>query len=148
MARNGAKREIGAMNTIVGKGSAFEGSFQVESSIRVDGVLRGKLTASDTLVVGKEGEVKADVTVKNAVVGGRFVGTLEASNKVVLESSSSLFGDLKAKLLVVEEGAVFRGKCESGDSDQISIEEVVGPIHRVDEEREKVLSEAAGGGEK
>jgi len=148
MARDDAKREMGTMNTIIGKGSVFEGTFRVESSVRVDGVLHGKLTASDTLVVGKEGEVEADVTAKNAIVGGKFVGTLEASNKVVLESSSSLFGDLKAKLLVVEEGAAFRGKCESGDSDQIPMEEVVGPAHKAGEEREPSAFESAEEGEK
>ncbi|MFH1007577.1 MAG: polymer-forming cytoskeletal protein [Candidatus Latescibacterota bacterium] len=121
MAREDTKREIGAMNTIVGKGSAFEGTLQVENSIRVDGVVSGSLTASDTLVVGKDGEVKADVTVKNAILGGKLIGSLEASNRVVLESNASLFGDLKAKLLVVAEGAVFRGKCESGAGDQKTV---------------------------
>jgi len=148
MARDDAKREMGAMSSIIGKGSVFEGTFQVESSIRVDGVLRGKLTASDTLVIGKEGEVEADVTAKNAIVGGKLIGTLEASDKVVLESSSSLFGDLKAKFLMVEEGAVFRGKCESGDSDHMPIEEVVGPAHKAGETPEKPAFEAAEEGEK
>jgi cytoskeletal protein CcmA (bactofilin family) len=131
MTKDGAKSEIGAMNTVIGKGSAFEGTFQVESSIRVDGVVSGKLTASDTLVVGKEGEVNADVKVKNAIVGGKLIGTLEASNKVVLESRSLLLGDLKAKLLVVAEGAVFQGKCASGDGDAMPVEESVGPVHKV-----------------
>ena len=144
MARDGAKREIGAMNTVIGKGSAFEGTFQVESSIRVDGVVRGKLTASDTLVVGKEGEVKADVKVKNAIVGGKLIGTLEASNKVVLESRSLLLGDLKAKVLVVAEGAVFRGKSESGDGDSMPVEESVGPVHKAGSGGEKAASGAVG----
>lgn len=147
MATNNAERETGAMNTLIGKGSAFEGSLQVESSIRVDGVLRGKLTTSDTFVVGNEGEVEAEVTAKNAIVSGRFVGTLEASNKVVLESSSSLFGELKAKLLVVEEGATLRGECEFGDSDQIPIQEVVESVHQADGERAPSVSEAAEGSE-
>ena len=144
MARDGAKREIGAMNTVIGKGSAFEGTFQVESSIRVDGVVRGKLTASDTLVVGREGEVKADVKVKNAIVGGKLIGTLEASNKVVLESRSLLLGDLKAKVLVVAEGAVFRGKSESGDGDPMPVEESVGPVHKVGSGGDKAASGAVG----
>ncbi|MCK5118911.1 MAG: polymer-forming cytoskeletal protein [Candidatus Latescibacteria bacterium] len=144
MAKDDAKREIGAMNTVIGKGSAFEGTLQVESSIRVDGVVRGKLTASDTLVVGKEGEVKADVKVKNAIVGGKLIGTLEASNKVVLESRSLLLGDLKAKVLVVAEGAVFRGKSESGDGDPMLVEESVGPVHKAGSGGEQAASGAAG----
>ena len=144
MARDDAKKKIGVMNTVVGKGSVFEGTLQVESSIRVDGLVCGKLTASDTLVVGKEGEVKADVRIKNAIIGGKLIGTLEASNKVVLESRSLLIGDLKAKLLAVAEGAVFQGKCTSGDGDQMQVEERVGPVHKSGSGGKKAASEAMG----
>jgi cytoskeletal protein CcmA (bactofilin family) len=39
------------------------------------------------------------------------VGTVTAVEKIVLESKSVLKGDLIAKVLVVEPGAVFDGKC-------------------------------------
>lgn len=114
MARNNEPE--GAMNTIVGKGTKIEGTMEVAQSIRIDGSFKGTLKASDTLIVGATGELTdVSVTVKNAVIGGRISGNIVAANKVTLESTSRLDGDLTAKLLVIEEGALFSGNCKSGE---------------------------------
>ena len=118
MARD-VEKDIG-MNTVVGKGSTLEGTFHIESSVRIDGVLKGELTCSDTVVVGKDGDVEANLKVKNAIIGGRVVGAIVADNRVILQATSSLLGDLKAKLLVVEEGAILKGNCDLGDSEVLS----------------------------
>ncbi len=108
--------ETEKINTIIGRGSVLEGNFKIENSIRVDGVVKGELYASDTVVVGKEGHVEANVKAKNIVVGGKVTGSTEAFNKITLEVGSTMLGDIKTKLLVIEEGAVFKGKCDSGGS--------------------------------
>lgn len=106
----------GAMNTIVGKGTRIEGKMEVAQSIRIDGTFKGTLTATDTLIVGATGDLSdVTVSVKNAIIGGNIKGNVVASNKVILESTSRLEGDLTAKLLVIEEGALFSGNCKSGD---------------------------------
>lgn len=114
MARNNEPE--GAMNTIIGKGTRIEGTMEVSQSLRIDGSFKGTLTTSDTLIVGATGEL-SDVTlqVKNAIIGGSVKGNVIASNKVTLESTSRLEGDLCAKLLIIEEGALFTGNCRSGD---------------------------------
>ena len=105
-----------AMNTVIGKGTHIEGSIEVEQSLRIDGSFTGQLKASDTLIVGATGELK-DVTleVKDAKIANKVNGNLTASNKVILESSSRFDGELTTKILAVEEGAYFTGKCRSGD---------------------------------
>ena len=115
MARNNETE--GAMNTIVGKGTSIDGTMNVSQSIRIDGTFKGTLKTTDTLIVGATGELKdVTVSVKNAMIGGSIQGNITASNKVTLESTSRLAGDLTAKLLVIEEGALFTGNCSSGDS--------------------------------
>lgn len=124
MARNNEPE--GAMNTIIGKGTKFEGKLEVAQSLRIDGVFKGTIDASDTLIVGSTGEL-SDVTinVKNAIIGGKIKGNVNASSKVTLESSSKLEGDLSAKLLVIEEGALFSGNCKSGDRSEQSLRETI-----------------------
>ena len=118
MARD-IEKDVG-LNTVVGKGSTLEGTFHIESNVRVDGTLKGELTCLDTVVIGKDGEVEANLKVKNAIIGGRVVGAIVADNRVILQATSSLVGDLKAKLLVVEEGAILKGNCNLGDSEVLS----------------------------
>ena len=109
----------GVMNTIIGKGTKIEGQMEVAQSIRIDGTFKGSINAADTLIVGATGELNdVSVKAKNAIIGGRIKGNIIASNKVTLESSSNLEGDLTAKLLVIEEGALFSGNCRSGDKSE------------------------------
>ena len=110
-----ASKKASGLNTVVGKGSVLEGSFEVQDGIRVDGTLRGQLVSSGTLVVGPSGTLEADpIKVKDATISGRVTGKLEATNRVRLEASAVLIGDVSAPILIVEEGAVVRGICESG----------------------------------
>jgi cytoskeletal protein CcmA (bactofilin family) len=105
------------MNTIIGKGTKIEGTMDVTQSLRIDGSFKGSLNTSDTLIVGSTGElIEVMLKVKNAIIGGVVKGTVIALNKVTLESTSRLEGDLTAKLLIIEEGALFTGNCRSGDS--------------------------------
>ena len=112
---NKEKIDTGRLNTILGSGSAFEGTVDIDSSIRIDGTLKGKLVSSDTLIVGPTGVVEADVEVKKATIGGRILGCLTASDQTILESKAVLLGDLKTSSLVVHEGAVFNGNCSMGE---------------------------------
>jgi len=99
------------LNTIIGKGSSFEGIIKVQSTLRVDGALKGTITTTESLVIGKEGIIDGDVTVRNAIIGGKVKGKLIASGKVVLEANSEFSGELKTAKLVIDEGAVFDGNC-------------------------------------
>jgi len=108
----------GTMNTLVGHGTTLEGSLNVSSSMRVDGKILGQVTCSDSLLVGKTGVVEASVKVKNATVGGKVVGDIEASEVVILEGNSTVIGDVTTKKLIIEEGAVLNGTCHMGGETQ------------------------------
>ena len=101
----------GELNTILGKGSQFEGKITVEHSLRIDGRLKGDVMAKETLVIGKDGEIHGDIKVKNLILGGKVTGTVAVENKTVLENKSELHGDLCTSRLVIDEGAIFDGKC-------------------------------------
>lgn len=109
-----------ALNTVIGRGSVSEGRFRIETGVRVDGVLKGELISSGTLIVGESGVIEADVKVREALVSGRIVGTLEAEEKVHLQPQASFMGKLKTRVLIVEEGATFKAECEAGGEIQVS----------------------------
>ncbi len=104
----------GTMNTLVGHGTTLDGSLNVSSSMRVDGKILGQITCSDSLLVGKTGVVEASVKVKNATIGGKVIGDIEASEVVILEGNSAVIGDVTTKKLIIEEGAVLNGTCHMG----------------------------------
>lgn len=101
----------GDLNTIVGKGSSLEGTLKVENSVRIDGRIKGHVTTTDSLVIGKEGEIEGEIIAKNAIIGGRVRGKISATGKVVLEAKAFFQGEMKTARLVIDDGAVFDGRC-------------------------------------
>ncbi|HNY91282.1 MAG: Polymer-forming cytoskeletal [bacterium ADurb.Bin431] len=106
----------GELGTILGKGAVVDGNIKVEHSLRVDGKVVGDVTSGDTLIVGAEGEIKGNVKVKNLVLGGRINGSVLSPGRTVLEARSELRGELKTGKLVIDEGAIFDGKCSMSDA--------------------------------
>ena len=112
--------ESKGINTIIGHGAIVEGTISVPHGIRVDGHLKGDLTSAGTLIVGEVGVIEADVKVKDATISGKIIGDLDVDGKVHLKSQAVLLGRLKTRLLVIEEGAIYKGHCDSGEDVQVS----------------------------
>jgi len=100
--------------SIIAQGAKFEGSIDVNGTLRIEGEFKGNIGTPESLVVGKTGVVRASVKVKNAIIGGQFYGDIEAENKIELQSGSHLEGDIKTKRLVIDEGVFFEGNCSMG----------------------------------
>ncbi len=99
------------MNTIIGKDTTFTGTLDVKGSLRVDGTVKGKVLCTDCVTVGSSGLVEADIEAETAVVAGRMHGNVLAREKMELQAKCEMEGDIKAKSLVIEQGAVFCGAC-------------------------------------
>jgi cytoskeletal protein CcmA (bactofilin family) len=97
--------------TMIGEGASFEGSVVIPHGIRIDGVFKGKIEASEMLTIGNTGTVEADIKAKSIIIGGKVSGNIVAAERVELESKSSFIGDLQTRDLVINEGALFHGKC-------------------------------------
>ena len=64
-----------ALNSIV-SGTKIDGNITSENDIRIDGILTGSLNASGKVIIGPHGRVDGDINCEQAVVEGRFAGTL------------------------------------------------------------------------
>lgn len=100
----------------IGRGTIIDGNVKTESSIRIDGTIKGKLICKNTVTVGDGGRIEGDVQAVNAIIGGHIKGKIIVNEKLVLESKSSLVGELKAKKLIIDEGSVFEGTSDMGVS--------------------------------
>ena len=107
-----------ALNTIIGRGTSFEGRVEVENSVRIDGVFKGELNCSGALTISQTGEVNAKIHGKEIYLNGIVHGTLRAE-KVHLDSQARFIGDIFSSSLSITEGAVFHGNCsmEAGEEE-------------------------------
>jgi cytoskeletal protein CcmA (bactofilin family) len=105
------------MQANLGKGSRVEGKLSFEGSVRIDGQVEGDINAQDTVVIGKNAEVTAQIHASTVVVEGRVNGDITARQRVELRAPARLFGNLVTPSLVIHEGAVFEGHCQMGGAE-------------------------------
>jgi cytoskeletal protein CcmA (bactofilin family) len=120
--------QTGEILTWLGKDSYFEGKLTLKHSLRIDGKIKGRLETTESLTVGREGEIQGDeVKVKNAVIGGTIIGNIVATGKITLEANSVFRGEMKTKKLVIHDGAIFEGHCSMSDSTNQGTSPVMNP---------------------
>lgn len=100
------------INTILGRDSDFQGDISIKGAARVDGNVDGNVKVSGTLIVGSTGRITGLVEVAAAVIGGEVLGDITASERVELTATAKVLGDVTTKIIVIDENAVFQGKCD------------------------------------
>jgi len=98
-----------AISAFLGAGTQYHGQFNFQGVVRIDGGVIGDIMSDGVLVLGEEGYVEGRIRVAELVASGRIVGDVEATQRVTLNKSSSLCGNLLAPAVVIEDGAVING---------------------------------------
>lgn len=105
------------LNSIIGRGSQCEGEIVVAGGLKVDGKFKGKIKA-DSVFVGKEAVIEANVETNVAVIGGKVRGDVTARESLELQAKSELVGNVTTKNLIVGESAILDGYCDMGQKER------------------------------
>lgn len=102
-------RAEGAMANI-GKSITIKGDLTGSEDIVVEGTVEGKVEfPNNQLTIGANGTAKAEITAKHIVVIGRVAGNVHGTERVEIQATGVVEGDVSAPRLVVAEGAVLNG---------------------------------------
>ena len=101
--------------SIVGPGMKVVGDVETDGTLRIEGVVEGSVRAAKAVVIGKEGSVNGDVHAQDAVIAGRVVGRVVAESRLELQATSTVEGEVFARRLQLDEGAVVNGPLKMGD---------------------------------
>jgi cytoskeletal protein CcmA (bactofilin family) len=90
----------------------IKGSIKFLNELTVDGKIEGEINSAGILTVGENSEIKGEIKTKSVTVYGKVHGNITVEDRCELKGRASLYGDLKATRLVIEDGATFVGKSE------------------------------------
>lgn len=96
----------------------IKGVVKFSHDLIVDGKIEGEIQSTGNLTVGENARIKAEVKTGTVVVYGKVHGNLTATDRVELKASAEVVGDIKAKVLTIEAGAIFVGKSTVGTPSQ------------------------------
>lgn len=100
--------------SIIGAGMTVVGDINTDGIVRVEGEVRGTIRAGKSVILGQSGEVHGNLFTEDAVVGGRVYGSIVATNRLELQATSFVEGEIRtrAEHLKLEEGARFAGQVQ------------------------------------
>ena len=97
----------------IGESLRFEGTLSGLEDLVVDGEVKGAIRLPEcSLTVGPSGRIDADIEARNLTVLGHITGNIVCLERVRLCTTGSIDGDVKAPRILIEDGAVVRGRID------------------------------------
>lgn len=94
----------------IGQSIVFKGELTGDEDLEIEGQVEGNVRlANNTLTIGSSGRLTAQVIAKSIIVIGRVKGNLTATERIEIQATGVVEGDVKAPKLNVQEGAVLNG---------------------------------------
>ncbi len=127
--RNADQSRAGAASVngecaVIGRSIEINGDVRGNEDLRIEGDVSGTVELRNSnLTIGREGKVRADVYAKSITVDGTTEGDLYASERIVVNISAHVRGNITAPKVGIEEGAKFKGTIEM---DQDAVEKALG----------------------
>ena len=106
------KTDDDQIKAYMGKDTVFNGSLNYDGTVRIDGKFEGKVITEDTLIIGESGHLMAEIHAGTVICMGRVEGTIVASKKVEIHSTSKVLGDIKSPAIDIELGGILDGNCD------------------------------------
>ena len=101
------------IDTLVGAKTELKGDISFTGGLRVDGKVRGNITAkgdgNSTLVLSEHAVVVGNVTVPHIITNGSIKGNVRAVERIELQPKAEIAGDVYYKVIEMALGAVVNG---------------------------------------
>ena len=109
---------------VIGRSIHIRGDLRGDEDLRIDGDVSGTIELkNNSLTIGKDGKIRADVHAKVITVEGHVEGDLFGSERVNIRKTARVIGNATAPRVSLEDGARFKGAIEM---DPDAVEAAVG----------------------
>ena len=87
--------------------------FSTPINLKINGKFSGTLETKGVLIIGEKADVKAKIIKgEDITILGKMHGDIVSSKRLELSTSAKVVGNVKASILVINEGAILKGHCQ------------------------------------
>jgi cytoskeletal protein CcmA (bactofilin family) len=132
LAKKPNDRPCNTIDTLVGVTTEMKGDIAFSGGLRIDGKIKGNITAraddNSTLVLSENAAVTGDVSVPHMVVNGKIKGNVRSVERLELQPKAEIIGDVTYKVLEIAAGAQVVGSLTriSSPAEVVSLRSVDG----------------------
>ncbi len=109
-----SEKPSNTIDTLVGAKTEIRGDITFSGGLRIDGKVRGNITArtddTGTLVLSENAQVTGNITATHVISNGIVKGNVRAFERVELQPKAEVEGDIVYKHVEMALGAVVNGK--------------------------------------
>lgn len=107
------EKPCNTIDTLVGTRTELRGDISFSGGLRIDGKLKGNITAkgdgNSTLVLSENAVVIGNVTVPHIITNGTIKGTVRAAERIEMQPKAEIAGDVYYKVMEMASGSVVNG---------------------------------------
>lgn len=101
----------------IGPSIHFKGELTGEEGLIIDGKVEGTIDLKgNQLIIGNNGEIKADVYAQTIIVNGSLTGELHGKEKVHISKTGKVNGNIFSPRVSLEDGAKFKGSIDMSET--------------------------------
>lgn len=127
-----ADKPCNTIDTLIGVKTELKGDIVFTGGLRIDGKVKGNITAkgdaNSMLVLSEHAVVTGNVTVPHLVVNGVIKGHVRSSERVELQAKADITGDLTYKTLEIALGASINGNLIREDTEKATVTKLKGVL--------------------
>lgn len=120
--KTNTEKPCSTIDTLIGVKTELKGDIIFSGGLRIDGKVKGNITAngdgSSTLVLSEHAVVTGNVTVPHMIINGVIKGHVRSSERVELQPKADVKGDLTYKTLEMALGASVNGNLIRDDAEK------------------------------
>ncbi len=117
--------------SVIDRHSIFDGTFQANRNLRIEGEVKGTIECRGTLFVAQGANVSAKVEAESITVAGDLNGDIRCQGRLQIMPSGRVRGKVATVTLVINEGAYYEGQLEMTPPDERPVAAVPRPITSV-----------------
>lgn len=106
--------ELQVKESVIAADLAIEGKIEGAGHVRIAGRFKGDVHVQGNLTIEQGAKLVGSVRANTVIISGELEGNIDAANRVELQETGVLSGDLKAGSLTVAAGSRMRGNVEFG----------------------------------
>jgi cytoskeletal protein CcmA (bactofilin family) len=115
-----SKRKQPPIRTLVGEGTVMTGEVRFSDGIRIDGEVRGDVTATGAahslVVISENARVHGKVRAGHVIINGEVNGPVHSDELLELQPNARINGDVQYEKLEMHQGAAITGELRPLDA--------------------------------
>lgn len=114
--------KAGEYVSVISEQCQFQGTLDLQGSLRIDGALEGNVDNAKYVTVSKTGTVKGDITAQGVVIIGKMTGDIVADSVEIL-ADAKITGNIRSKSILIEGGAKVSATIHVVGEEEASLDE-------------------------